>query len=182
MACNTVTRPFATPAPIPTVVTSMEIPYATMEYYDVSGSTAWEIRYQLNTLSSVDDHGYRGDALTSWKIDWTWDGYGTDTCDLGSVTNTYDINVRLPRWTAPQDASRELVTKWNAYMLALVEHEKGHVDNAMEYLPYVIDAIRGATCSTAEDRAHEVLSQLRSADLEYDEETNHGATQGAIFP
>ena len=67
-------------------------------------------------------------------------------------------------------------------MLALMEHEKGHVDHVVDYLPYLIKVIRGATCNTAEDRAQEVLSQLRSDDLKYDEETNHGATQGAIFP
>lgn len=182
LSCNTLTAPFGTPAPIPTVVTTLEIPYATIEYYDVSGSTQWEIRDQLNTLASVDENGFRGDALTSWKIRWTWDGYGTEACDLSSVTATYDIEVRLPRWTPPQDASPELVTKWNTYVLALLEHEKVHVDNVVDYLPYLIKTIRGATCNTAEDRAQEVLAELRSADLKYDEETNHGATQGAIFP
>lgn len=182
LACNTLTVPIATPAPIPTVITSFEIPYAKIEYYDVSGSTEREIRDQLNALGSVDEHGFRGDALTSWEIHWIWDGYGTETCDLRSVTATYDIQVRLPRWTPPHDASPELVIKWNAYVLALVEHEKGHVDNVVEYLPYLIKTIRASTCTTAEENAQEVLSQLRDDDREYDEQTGHGAAQGATFP
>lgn len=182
LSCNSLTAPITTPAPAPTIVSSLEIPYATIEYYDVSGSTEREIRDQLTTLGSVDEHGYRGDALTSWEIHWTWDGYGTETCDLRSVTATYDIKVRLPRWTPPHDASPELVNRWNVYMLALVEHEKGHVDIVVEYLPYLIKTIRASTCTTAEAAAQEVLTQLREADLTYDEETDHGATQGATFP
>ena len=182
LACNTITSPFTTPAPLPTVIRSIEIPYATVEYYEVSGSTARELRDRMNALSSIDDNGYRGDALTSWEIHWNWKGYGTETCDLSSVTATYEIQVRLPRWTPPQDASPALIAKWNAYTLALVEHEKGHVNDVVESLPNLIKTIRAATCTTAEGRAQEVLSQLSADILKYDEETDHGAAQGAIFP
>lgn len=182
LACNVSTFPANTPVPIPTVVPFIEIPYAKIDYYDVSGSTGQEIRDQLNALSSEDQNGVRGDAVTSWQIHWTWDGYGSETCDLGSVTATYDIRVRFPRWKPPQDASHELIAKWNAYILALAEHEKVHVDNVVANLPYVIKAIRGATCVTAEARAQDVLAGIRQYDVSYDERTDHGATQGAIFP
>jgi predicted secreted Zn-dependent protease len=182
LACNVSTFPANTPVPMPTVVTSVEIPDAKMDYYDVSGSTEGEIREQLNALASVDENGYRGDALTSWEIHWMWDGYGTESCDLSSVTATYDVRVRFPRWNPPQDASRELIVKWNTYIRALAEHEKVHVDNVVASLPYVITAIRGATCDTAEARAQGVLAGIRQFDIDYDERTGHGETQGAIFP
>lgn len=199
LACNALVSPSVTATPVPTVdnafeipsappvlapqvYNSFEIPNAMIEYYDVSGSTDREIRDQLNTLSPVDENGYRGDALTSWEIHWNWDGYGTKTCDLNSVTASYNNTVLLPRWTPPQNPSPELVTKWNAYMLALVEHEKGHVDKVVAYFPDVIKAIQGATCDTAESRAQDVLLQLRRDHFSYDKETNHGGTQGAIFP
>lgn len=199
LACNALLPPFATVVPVPTIVNSHEIPNATpipastivksleipnarIEYYDVSGSTEREIRDQLNTLSPVDENGYRGDALTRWEIRWNWDGYGTETCDLSSVTARYMNTVLLPRWTAPENAHPELILKWNAYMLALVEHEKGHVDMVVAYLPEIIQAIQAATCDTAESRAQEIISQLRLDHLNYDQETNHGGSQGAIFP
>lgn len=182
LACSVSTIPAASPAPIPTVVTSVEIPYAKMDYFEVSGLTEGEIREQLNALASVDENGYRGDALTSWEIHWMWDGYGTESCDLSSVSATYDIRVRFPRWTPPQEASRELIAKWNTYIRALAEHEKVHVDNVAASLPDVIAAIRGATCDTAEARAQDVLAGIRQFDIDYDERTGHGETQGAIFP
>jgi predicted secreted Zn-dependent protease len=182
VAC-TVSMPFpATAVPVPTVVTSIQIPYAKIDYYDVSGATEREIRDQLNMMSITDENGYQGDAITTWEIHWNWDGYGSESCDLRSVTATYDIHVKLPRWTPPQSASPELIAKWNSYMLALVEHEKAHVDNVVANLPYVINAIRQATCTTAETQAQAVLAGIRKNDLDYDERTNHGGTQGAIFP
>jgi predicted secreted Zn-dependent protease len=182
LACNVSTFSPTTPVPIPTVVTSIQIPYAKIDYYDVSGSTGREIRDQLNALSSVDQNGVRGDAVTSWEIHWMWDGYGSETCDLSSATATYDIRVRFPRWKPAQDASAELTAKWNAYILALAEHERVHVDNVVANLPYVIKAIRGAACDTADARAQAVLASIREYDVSYDERTDHGATQGAIFP
>lgn len=172
----------ATPLPIPTTITSMEIPYAEIIYYDVNGSSETDLREQLNTLSPTDYTGYRGDAVTSWDIRWTWDGYGTESCDLSSVTVTYDIRVQFPRWSPGKDVSHELIEKWNAYLRALAEHEKGHVDNVVATLPLVVQAIREGTCTTADARAQAVLTGIRQYDLDYDKNTGHGATQGAVFP
>ena len=182
LGCSILIPSSTTAVPISTAVTAIEIPYAKIIYYDVSGSTETEIRDQLNTFSPSDFNGNRGDAVTNWDIRWTWDGYGSETCDLHSVTATYDIRVTVPRWYPGKDISPELISKWNAYMLALAEHEKGHVDNVVANLPAVIHAIRGATCATAEVKAQEVLTGIRQNDLNYDERTGHGATQGAVFP
>jgi hypothetical protein len=56
------------------------------------------------------------------------------------------------------------------------------VDNVIANLPVVINAIRRATCSTAEAKAQEVLSGIRQNDIDFDARTNHGATEGAQFP
>ncbi len=182
IACQGLTFTTSTPVPIPTVVSTVEIPYAKMIYYDISGSTETELRESLDALAPVGPDNYRGDALTTWYIRWTWDGYGTEDCDLRSATSTCDIKVTLPRWNPPQDASPALIEKWNRYILALAGHEKGHVDNVIANLPNVIDAIHRATCPTAEDRAQDILSGIRQNDIGLDATTNHGETQGAKFP
>jgi hypothetical protein len=46
----------------------------------------------------------------------------------------------------------------------------------------VLEAIQDATCDTADAAATEVLDEIRQHDIDYDEETNHGETQGARFP
>ena len=168
--------------PLPTAVVAVEIPYAKVAYYDVKGSTETELRDQLNALAPTAPDGTRGDALTLWYVRWTWDGYGTEDCDLRSASATYDIRVTMPRWAPPSNASPALVEKWNRYILALAGHEKGHVDNVIANLPVVINAIRRATCSTAEARAQEILAGMRQNDVNFDASTNHGETQGAKFP
>jgi predicted secreted Zn-dependent protease len=182
LGCNGLNINPSTPSPTSTAVTAVEILYAKIIYYDISGSTEKELRDQMNALAPVGPDGYRGDALTTWYIHWTWDGYGTEDCDLRSLTVTYDIKVTMPRWNPPQDVSPALIEKWNTYMLALATHEKVHVDNVIANLPLVINAIRRATCSTAEARAQDVLSGIRLNDANFDATTNHGATQGAQFP
>lgn len=181
LACTGL-RPGATAIPIPTAVSNVEIPYAKITYYNISGSTETELRDQMNALAPTGLDGYRGDALTNWYIRWTWDGYGTEDCDLRTAKATYDIKVTMPRWLPPQEASSALVEKWNAYILALAAHEKGHVDNVIANLPSVINAIRRADCSTAEARAQEVLNGIRQNDIDFDARTEHGTTQGAQFP
>jgi predicted secreted Zn-dependent protease len=182
LACNGLNLRSGTPVPIPTAVTAVNIPYAKMIYYDINGSTETELRDQMNALAPVGPDGYHGDALTTWFIHWKWEGYGTEDCDLSSVTATYDIKVTLPRWNPPQEASSALVEKWNKYVLALANHEKGHVDNVIANLPVVINSIHRATCSTAETKAQDILSGIRLNDTNFDATTNHGATQGAQFP
>jgi predicted secreted Zn-dependent protease len=160
----------------------VEIPNADVIYYDISGSTETELRAQLNTLGPVGFDGYKGDATTNWFIRWNWPGYGTNTCDLSAAIISYDIKVIFPRWIPTADASPDLIAKWENYSKLLAEHEKGHVDSVIKNFPAIVEAIKGATCETADSVANEFLSQLREFDIDYDAETQHGATQGVRFP
>jgi predicted secreted Zn-dependent protease len=190
-ACRWFAIPGNTPTPgsvvasataVPTVQVSIE--HAQIIYYDVTGSTADQIRASMDRLRPKDPYdGNRPvDAYTDWYISWTWPGYGTEDCDLSAATVSFRINVTLPRWKAPADASPELLGKWERYMQSLTSHEKGHVDNIVSQSPSVLTAIQNATCSTAEAAAQEALKPLREFDSNYDRETEHGATQGATFP
>lgn len=163
-------------------IEEVEIANATIIYYEISGSTENELRQQLDSLSPRGYDNFKGDAITDWHINWTWIGYGNSTCDLTSTEVTYNIGVTMPRWESPQDASPELITKWNNYIQALTEHEKGHVGFVVENYKSVETAIKNATCDTAESVAQAALLPIRQHDIDYDAETNHGATQGARFP
>lgn len=80
------------------------------------------------------------------------------------------------------DAPPTLVDKWNAYVRNLTLHEEGHVDNIAESYLDVRTAIQGATCPTAEAQAQATLEVIGQFDRDYDRDTDHGATQGAVFP
>jgi predicted secreted Zn-dependent protease len=167
--------------PVPTAG-PVSIPNAELVYYEISGSTAGELRAQLDSLGPRGYDGYNGDATTNWTIHWNWPGYGTGQCDLSAAVVTDDIQVILPHWNPPAGASPELVAKWNEYIRRLVEHEKGHADFVVASLPAVAEAIHAATCDTAESAAQAALVPIRQQDVDYDAATQHGATQGARFP
>jgi predicted secreted Zn-dependent protease len=173
-------------SPSPTVtfttVQPVEISNANIIYYDISGSTEAELRTQLDTLGPVGYDGYKGDATTEWFIHWNWPGYGSSSCDLSAAEISYDIKVIFPRWIPDENASPDLVAKWANYTKLLAEHEKGHVDSVLKNFPSVVDAIKGATCETADAVGTELLQQIRQLDIDYDAATQHGASQGTRFP
>lgn len=160
------------------------IEHAQIVYYDVNGSTAHELRTSMNKLRPKDPHtdNHPVDAYTDWYISWNWPGYGTENCDLSAAHVTYSIKVILPRWVQPIDVSSELIIQWETYIQNLLIHEKGHVDNVVNNYLSVDAAIQSATCSTANAQAEKALATLREFDLNYDRETKHGETQGAVFP
>jgi len=162
--------------PLPTLV-PVDFPHATVQPYDVSGSTESEIRAQLNA-NRPNDY----DAYTRWYVSWDWPGRGSAECRLAEAEVSYEITVTFPRWTPTADASPELVAKWNGYLYALALHENAHISNVVSRFPAVVAAIKGGTCLSAEDAAQAVLQQMRQFDSQYDLDTNHGRTQGARFP
>ena len=170
---------------IPTSLTpmaSLQIPNATITYYDIQGSKIAELRAQLDLLGPVDYDGYKSDATTKWFIFWNWPGYGNRDCHLSQATISYEIEVILPRWNPPENIEAEVIDRWAAYIQALVEHENGHVEYVVNHSSAVLDAIKSATCETAELAANGVLRSIRQHDIEYDMATEHGRTQGARFP
>jgi predicted secreted Zn-dependent protease len=191
-ASSVPTQTSAPQAPMPTemlptaTLDSVELAFsqAQVTYYDISGSTEAELRAQMTALGPVDPHDNNKhvDAYVDWNISWNWPGYGTSDCDLSSAEVGYELSVTMPRWTPSADANPELVAKWENYIRALKTHEAGHLENIINNYQTVLTAIQSATCDTADAAATTSLETLRKSDAVYDSETNHGATQGAVFP
>ena len=189
--------PLDSPAPAPTSTATVEVvpaptldavetslSYAEITYYDIVGTTEAELRAQMTALGPLDpyDNNKPVDAYVAWYIYWNWDGYGTADCDLDTAQVWYELYLTMPNWTPPADAAPELVTKWEEYIRALEEHEVGHLDNVINNYETVLTAIQAAACDTADAAAVAALDPLYEFDAAYDVETNHGATQGAVFP
>ena len=181
-ASQMTSTPIGSSLPATPAAGSVEIRNARLVYYTISGSSERELRAELNAESPVGYDGYKGDATTNWFIRWDWPGYGSSSCDLSKATVSYDVIVTFPRWTPPDDAPPELVAKWNRFTRALAEHEQNHVDFVVANYPSVLDAIRSATCDTADAAASSALEPIRKLDRDDDAETNHGETEGVRFP
>lgn len=161
-----------------------------IHWYDVSGDSEAELRAQLDRLGPETD-GERHDAYTAWHVTWHFPFVqGDDGCATGPVTTDVRVVVTLPRWQGFADEGAPLVQRWRRYLDALKEHESGHrltgihaASDITEQLPQLPPK---PTCGEAEEAANalarSILDQHRARDVEYDGETRHGITQGALFP
>jgi predicted secreted Zn-dependent protease len=96
----------------------------------------------------------------------------------------------LPKWSPPPDTNAALVTRWNDYQRALLQHEYGHVRHGQQAAQDMIERVKLLTDfpSRTELRAalkeinDSLLAKYRQLDADYDNETHHGVRQGAYFP
>ncbi|MCP4540226.1 MAG: DUF922 domain-containing Zn-dependent protease [Chloroflexi bacterium] len=170
-------------APIPIVVD--------YDYYQITGSTADELCDQMDQLGYMDEVGYRWDAYTEWYVNWSYP-YSTtsDNCTTNSVQVQIQITFIFPQWNTPKNASQDLIDRWNAYMAALRLHEDGHKKIAIQAGDEILQAMNALPayplCSELEQAAdavgESILERYRQRQATYDQNTEHGKTQGAHFP
>jgi len=169
----------------------------TQRLYEVDGATEFEVRASLNArgpgAGGAGAGARRGgfDGLTDWSLRWSFRyDRGPGYCALANSTLELAIDVLLPELAAPDAISPELLARWQSYVSALENHEMGHVDRqralAQELAAAFEAAPPAANCSDLGRQLNalgeDYLQRIRLADATYDLETNHGMTQGAIFP
>lgn len=160
------------------------------ERYEVAGATPKEIRTSMNRLRPADYSGRRFDAFTDWRVRWLYRHASTaEQCILTSFQTTVTIVTTLPRWSGNRvDAA--LAQRWDRYLRALEEHEKGHAQigaRAAEAIQEELSKLQPhATCpdleKAIESRAQALLEAAREDEAEYDRRTRNGIGQGAMFP
>ena len=158
-----------------------------LEYFDVNGSTAQELRAELGRIGPVADNGVRGDAYTRWRINWQFDLTERGPhCIASNFTVDLTVTMILPRWTPPPGTSSELVALWDQYSTALRFHEDGHHRIAVAAAQEVLQRLRAAAsdkgCKALENKlkstADAVLDEYRARQADYDRETDSGRAQG----
>lgn len=160
-------------------------------YYDITGSTADELRAQLDQLGPLDPWNERHDAQTDWFVSWSYPyADQADGCGTGPVTVEVNVTFTYPWWEPPATAAPDLVAHWEAYGEALRTHEDGHQQIGLETAWAVQQALNEvppqATCAELDQlvdaTGQQILDEFRQIEIDYDRETDHGATQGARFP
>lgn len=148
-------------------------------YYDVSGSTALEVRREINARGPVGNDGGTVDALTQWMVSWNLKAVGVDRCEAELAVET---SIILPRLIDQSALSYEERMAWERYILALIDHEFGHVDIARDALPELRYALENGSCEGAKARAQQVLSDANWRQIQFDRDTRHGQLTGVKFP
>jgi len=160
-------------------------------YYQITGISADVLRAQIDQFGHTDETGRHWDAYTEWYVTWSYPYSITDgNCATGPVEVVVEITFVFPQWDISADAPPELVDKWNDYIIALELHEEGHKEIAIEAGHEVWQVLNGLTSysscdeleQTADVATEEILEHYRQREVVYDQETEHGATQGARFP
>lgn len=158
--------------------------------YDIAGDTADALRRDMNDKRPTSTQG-RFDAHTSWYVSWRFQRAPTALgCRIEQVKVKLDVRYELPSWSPDNGAKAALVTKWNRYIEALKKHERGHALNgeaAAEEVKVALDRLGSSpTCEAAEAEANRIgraiTDKYSGKDGDLDRQTNHGKTQGAIFP
>jgi predicted secreted Zn-dependent protease len=160
--------------------------------YEIGGATAAEIDTAMRTWGPVDPlGGYHWFALTEPLFDWRYScPCGEGGCVTGPVTVYLTVSYTFPRWAASSGADPALAAQWTAFEAALIEHEHGHgalaaecawsLGEAFAALPPAVTcaALDAAVLSASQD----VFATCREAQRRYEDQTDHGRTQGVIWP
>ena len=164
---------------------------AEIEYYDIRGSSARELRNEMNAKGPVGTRGERVDGHTHWNTSWKYRYAPSDGgCAFTQIEVVAEGTITLPRWTDEANASGALAQKWRAFSIALRRHEEGHYAHSLKAAEEI--EVLGRTfsvpgsCATIQqafkEQSKAIIDKYRAADAAYDAETRHGKTQGVRFP
>lgn len=156
--------------------------------YPIQGQTAKELHDQIKQHGHY-DNGERYAGFTEWSVTWHffYREIPNQGCGITSVSTDVKIVYLLPQWISINSAPLELKNKWIKNMEALKTHEQGHGKHALlaaqEIEQTLMRLPREIQCQSLENKANQVaksiISKYNKEDIKYDQQTNHGATQGA---
>ena len=162
-----------------------------VEYYQVEGTSSREISNSLNRNTPIRRNGkiFRGNTRYDVRWNFRW-RQRANSCRMDSVETNLDIKYTLPKLKNAGSLSLHLQQKWSSYMTALIAHEYEHGEIALD-MAYVIEEeilhIEPAkTCQELEANAnrlgHQIVQEFKEIQADFDRRTNHGATEGVVFP
>lgn len=152
--------------------------------YPVSGQDYASL---VRSLSANGPKGFHG--LSSWDISYQYTTVPAgNMCRFDTIRLTVKGEILMPKWTDEAAAPPSLRQRWQDYYAALQQHEEGHVQHGNElaaliqekFLGYG-DMACGQAKAIAQSEFDRLYNNLKNRDKEYDQRTQHGATQGARF-
>ena len=161
------------------------------EQYAIRGKTAHDLRQEMRAKGPPGAGGRRFDGYTKWDVDWRyWYRQRGGMCTIDRVQIKVKITTTLPVWQNEQDADDQTRTRWHRYREALVRHEDGHRQHGLAAARDVDRTLKAlaaekscdALGAKANESAKAIIGGYNQRDLDYDRDTNHGATQNARFP
>ncbi|HEX5324261.1 MAG TPA: DUF922 domain-containing protein [Capsulimonadaceae bacterium] len=156
------------------------------KFYAVRGTDApklWNSMQQTSSaLTNSPDVG-----ITKW--DYQWKAVPEIDADGRQVFNAAvagKITITMPKWKRSGDESQDLVARWHDFYAALVYHEQGHqliAEFTLAVLRLRIEENdRRRFPEPINDVCNQAMQDYAFLNDQYDQTTQHGALQGAVFP
>jgi predicted secreted Zn-dependent protease len=160
-----------------------------VQFYDVAGASSEALRTQLRELGPRDASG-RWAAATRWNVSWSFPYLQSEVgCVAGPVNVYLALSFTYPRWATPGQGSPDLAARWQRYLDAVIQHENGHRDIALEGAEALRQALTSLpptpTCEqfgqSVQATANNFMTHSNERQVQYDQLTSHGASQGAVL-
>ena len=141
----------------------------------------------LNRSSSIRQNNKVFHGLTRWNVDWNYRWWQkTGSCRITETSVKAVGKITLPVLYGADQPQR---TRFDAYRVKLETHELGHyyfalqaaraIDTRLKSLPEFSDCSRLER--QANQEAQNILDHFIQQERQYDIDTGHGRTQGAIL-
>lgn len=161
----------------------------TVEPYQVQGRSANDLlQAMLRQGPNWEGRRYFGLTTSRMRYEYLMRTVATG-CDLYDIKVFVDVTMTLPRWRPPTGTPYALERSWRQFERNLRFHEEGHkrlIEEEAEIIRRTLDAVRTPGCDTVGRVAQMQIEQVRGAYAElhhsYDARTQHGRTQGALWP
>lgn len=170
--------------PAPQVRTNVDV-----RPYTVTGEDEQTILRSLISAAPISGEETFFGLTTSDLTFKYWRQPDANGCQLIGLQVELGVTIDIPTWEPHPAASYELKRDWDRFSNALKRHEERHRDLAVEGAHDVLQALQGiraATCdlavAEAQQRAQRFQIETEAAHRQYDEQTRHGETEGAVWP
>ncbi|WP_136523693.1 DUF922 domain-containing protein [Geomonas ferrireducens] len=158
-------------------------------FYEISGNSLDQLREQINQKGTKWSDGKVYSALTNWDIHYKYRVTSNNgRYSVRSADTTVEICYYLPRLDA-DSCTPELASRWKDYLTHLQRHEYGHKDLAVQAASQVNEMFATLPSFGSEEelaaeitkRTEEKFRHLKEIQIDYDRDTRHGETQGAVL-
>ncbi|GBG02494.1 hypothetical protein AZSI13_18210 [Azospira sp. I13] len=159
------------------------------QHYAVAHRPGQSLLAAINGATTIRQNGEVFHGHTRWNVRWDyrWRFDTQGRCTITSVNTRLESVITLPRLST---ADPQVERQFAAYLEPLRRHELGHVqvgrnaarriDQAIQNLPTMSSC--ELLSATANQRGSALIEEAKREELQYDQETGHGRTQGAWLP
>lgn len=158
-------------------------------YYQIYGRTVNDLKNQLFDCGpKYDNNSFAG--MTTDYINWAYmlkfnaDG----TCKVSDLAVGVNVRIYYPKWEIEEKTNEQVINSFNLMLSSLKIHEEGHkqIDfDGAEKIYNRLNVLSSQSCTGLEElvknETDKIVEEISQDNLKYDEQTNHGETQGATL-